>query len=472
MCERLHRSDMEFHNNIKPKLSPAAPYSRTELAQRPSKLIDTNAVLDKMKLFLREESPPLPPSLTTPVALFPPTPIRFEAALMQLRVALKQMANSSPELVAECKTTLNQFLSHPDVATFLPHSSSNPPPPSDAILKELKELKGAIAKLGPQARQATDTSRPTRNSNPKTIPPTPKPQPQPPLPTPLLRPTLIAHTRINASDPHPPISGLINKLNSLFQEGTPAHMRFSSARWSGTGNLVLTGGPGTTAQQLLKLDTQIQSIISDFLSSPLPLLTVNSKWSKILINNVPTGVTTNSGPASPHDCHLSLLTHNPVYATLMVTQKPSWVRPPSSLTPHSHSSLVMAFEDPTGAVLQQLIKNKSLHIFGTEAPVKAWKDKKRPRKNTTTQEHKPESHATPDHQSPRLSPDVTEQLRLMKEALDDDSDDEISLILTPPAANTRSKAVPPVAARLGAPKRPNTADNKRTAKPPARVGKS
>ncbi|KAI9433504.1 hypothetical protein H4582DRAFT_2186424 [Lactarius indigo] len=421
---------------------------------------------------MAQESSPLPPSLTTPVALFPPTPIRFEAAFMQLRVALKQMAISSLELVAECKTILNQFLSHPDVVTFLPHSSSNSPPPSDAILKELKELRGAIAKLGPQARQTADASRPTRNSNPKTTPPTPKPQPQPSPPTSPIRPTLIAHTRIDASAPHPPISGLINQLNSLFQEDTPAHMRFSSARWSGTGNLVLTGGPGTTAQQLLKLDTQIQSTIADFLSSPLPLLTVNSKWSKILINNVPTGVTTNSGPASPHDCHLSLLTHNPIYATLLVTQKPSWVRPPSSLTPHSHSSLVMAFEDPTGAILQQLIKNKSLHIFSTEAPVKAWQDKKRPHKNTATQEHKPESHATLDRQSPRLTLDSTEQLRLMKEAMDDDSDEEISLILTPPAANTRSKANPPVATRPGAPKRPITTDNKRTAKPPARAGKS
>ncbi|KAI9437032.1 hypothetical protein H4582DRAFT_2078099 [Lactarius indigo] len=417
---------------------------------------------------MARESPTLPPSLTTPVALFPPTTIRFEAAFMQLRVALKQMATSSPELIAECRTTFNQFLSHPDVATFLPHSSSNLPPPSDAILKELKELKGAIAKLGPQARQAADASRPTHNSNPKTIPPTPKPQPQPPLPTSPLRPTLIAHTRIDASAPHPPISSLINKLNSLFQEGTPDHMCFSSARWSGTGNLVLTGGPGTTAQQLLKLDTQIQGTIADLLSSPLPLLTVNSKWSKLLINNIPTGVTTNSGPASPHDCHLSLLTHNPAYATLLVTQKPSWVRPPSSLTPHSHSSLVMAFEDPTGAVLQQLIKNKSLHIFGTEAPVKAWQDKKWPHKSTTTHENKPESHATPDHQSPRLNPDLTEQLQILKEALDDDSDDEISLTLTPPAANTRSKADPPVATRLGAPKCPNTTNNKRTAKPPAR----
>ncbi|KAI9429148.1 hypothetical protein H4582DRAFT_2065746 [Lactarius indigo] len=249
-------------------------------------------------------------------------------------------------------------------------------------------------------------------------------------------------------------------------------MRFSSARWSGTGNLVLTGGPGTTAQQLFKLEPQIQSIITDFLSSPPPLLTVNSKWSKILINNVPTGVTTTSGPASPNDCHLSLLTHNPIYATLMVTQKPSWVRPPSSLQPHSHSSLVMAFEDPTGAILQQLTKNKSLHIFSIESPVKAWVDKKRPRKHNTPQEHKPESQASSTHQSPALTLDPMEQLRILKEALDDDSDEEISLILTPPAANTRSKANPPTATCRGAPKRPNTTNNKHTATPPERAGRS
>ncbi|KAI9428649.1 hypothetical protein H4582DRAFT_2066807 [Lactarius indigo] len=382
------------------------------------------------------------------------------------------MATLSPNIVAECKVTLNQFLLHPDVATFLPHPPSSHPHPSDTILKELKELKGAIAKLGPQAKQSASADRPTHNSNPKSTTVTPKPQPQFSLPTSTLRPTLIAHTRIDAPATHPPISGLINKLNALFQEDIPAHMRFSSARWSGTGNLVLTGGPGTTAQQLLKIETQIQSTIADFLSSPLPLLTVNSKWSKILINNVPTGVTTTAGPASPHDCHLSLLTHNPTYATLLVTQKPSWVKPPSSLTPHSHSSLVMAFEDPTGAMLQQLIKNRFLHIFGTEAPVKAWQEKKRPHKHATPQEHKPESRASPEHQSPRLTLDSMEQLCILKEALDDDSDKEISLILTPPAANTRSKADPPITARRGAPKRPNTTNNKRTAKPPTRVGKS
>jgi hypothetical protein len=38
-----------------------------------------------------------------------------------------------------------------------------------------------------------------------------------------------------------------------------------------------------------------------------------------------------------------------------VTQLPSWVRPPSSLLPHSSSSVVVSFEDPDGSILLSLL---------------------------------------------------------------------------------------------------------------------
>jgi hypothetical protein len=135
---------------------------------------------------------------------------------------------------------------------------------------------------------------------------------------------------------------------------SPLHqVHIAATQWTAKGNLVITGGHLTTAQQL-RDSTEILSkalaedqSVPDSTPLPHPPTRPNIKWSKILINGIPTGVQVSRDQAySPEECHEALVNENPLYAALLVTQKPSWVRPPHLYTDGSSSSLVVAFEDP------------------------------------------------------------------------------------------------------------------------------
>jgi len=54
-------------------------------------------------------------------------------------------------------------------------------------------------------------------------------------------------------------------------------------------------------------------------------------------------------------------------------QKPSWVRPPTSYTPGSISSLSVAFEDPDSSKLKVLLAECYLYAFSNRASVRKWK---------------------------------------------------------------------------------------------------
>jgi len=108
-------------------------------------------------------------------------------------------------------------------------------------------------------------------------------------------------------------------------------------------------------------------------NSPLPQPRPNTKWSKITINGVPTGASNDRSPLSPDECHMALAASNPSYTSLSITQKPSWVRPPSSYKPGSISSLSLAFEDPDGSKLRVLLAECYLYALGNRASVLKWK---------------------------------------------------------------------------------------------------
>ena len=71
--------------------------------------------------------------------------------------------------------------------------------------------------------------------------------------------------------------------------------------------------------------------------------------------------------------HAALALENPAYASLQIMQKPSWVRPPTSYTIGSASSLVVAFEDPDGSKSKALLASRQLFLFGARAKVTRWK---------------------------------------------------------------------------------------------------
>jgi hypothetical protein len=130
--------------------------------------------------------------------------------------------------------------------------------------------------------------------------------------------------------------------------------------------------------QLLATSSLLKNIfIEAYADSDTPLTSIpiraNIKWSKLLINGVPTGVSEAWGAKNPDECHTALTLENPYYTSLQITQKPSWVHPPSTYTIGSASSLVMAFEDPDGSKSRALLASHQLYIFGVKAKVRRWK---------------------------------------------------------------------------------------------------
>jgi hypothetical protein len=172
-------------------------------------------------------------------------------------------------------------------------------------------------------------------------------------------------------------------------KASPLHqVHIAATWWTAKGNLVITRGHLNTVQQLQDC-TKILSkalakdqSIPDNAPLPHPPTRPNVKWSKILINGIPTGVQVPRDQAfSPEECHEALVNENPIYATLLVTQKPSWVRPPHLYTDGSSSSLVVAFEDQDGSKVKTLLADRHLYAFGICASVKRWKQ--RPSKHRT-----------------------------------------------------------------------------------------
>jgi hypothetical protein len=193
-------------------------------------------------------------------------------------------------------------------------------------------------------------------------------------------------------------------LTEIFNDAlksSPLHqVHIAATRWTAKGNLVITGGHLTTAQQLRDCTVTLSKALSEDQSVPecdpipYPLIRPNVKWSKILINGIPTGVLSNRDEAySPDECHEALVNENPSYATLLVTQKPNWVRPPASYTAGSSSSLVVAFEDPDGNKAKTMLADRHLYAFGARALVKRWKQ--RPPKFKNKPSHPPPIARTP-----------------------------------------------------------------------------
>jgi len=164
---------------------------------------------------------------------------------------------------------------------------------------------------------------------------------------------------------------------------TDAHhpVTLSAAWWTTKNNLVVTAGPNTSAHQLTQASHLISNVLSTFLShdsSPLPVTTCeNVKWSRLLINGIPTRVSSSYGPYSPSECQQALMADNPAFQTLCLMQPPSWVRAPSTYGPGSVSSLVVAFEDPSRDSLRSLLGGKTLFAFGHSGELQHWKQKPR-----------------------------------------------------------------------------------------------
>ncbi len=265
-----------------------------------------------------------------------------------------------------------------------------------SLAGQVKELAAKVNGSGPPPKAAA-AKKPSAQ-------PTPKPRAQPPA-TPALtpasrpappsfasvaktpaRPSLVVALRPATPGADVPLVvrrtplEIITHLNTELAN-SPHLVALSAARWTAKNNLVVTAGPDTSAHQLTSASHLISDLLSTFLShdsSPLPVtLRENVKWSRLLINGIPTGASSFHGPYSPSECQQALMADNPAFRTLRFTQPPSWVRAPSTYGPGSVSSLVVAFEDPSGDSLCSLLGGKTLFAFGHAGELRRWKQKPR-----------------------------------------------------------------------------------------------
>ena len=232
---------------------------------------------------------------------------------------------------------------------------------------QVRELAAKVNSSGPPPKAATaknPSARPTSKprAQPPTAPaPTPASHPAPPsfasvAKTPV-QPSLVVALRTSTSGGDVPLAihrspqEVVVHLNTELADASHP-VTLSAARWTVKNNLMVTAGPDTSAYQPTQASHLIFESLSTFLShdsSPLPVTTRdNVKWSRLLINGIPTRASSTRGPYSPSECLQALMADNLAFRTLRLMQPPSWVRAPSTYGLGSILSLVVTFEDPLG----------------------------------------------------------------------------------------------------------------------------
>jgi len=332
----------------------------------------------------------------------PPSPQQVTGVLQSALCASQELIQSNPAHIEPLRATFLQFYSSPVFQLILgiPTQTSLPSThPNDSLKDELilikstlQTLSKTVTSLQTRAAPAVNAPNPPSKVAPSTQPPG-KITSAPPtfaakVATPT-RPSLIVDLsgHVLPKEDRPPAADLCEKINERLHNCGHKNIALSAAKWMGKGNLVFTASPNITPQQFQTLIPDIKTLATEYLAVFIPdLVTMsrtNVKWSKCLLNGVPTGVSKDRGAHTPDECHNALNSHNPLYASLRITQKPSWVRTPSSYVIGSSSSLSFAFEDPDGSQLKSLLTSRQLYLLGTRAKVKRWKNSPPPESTIT-----------------------------------------------------------------------------------------
>ncbi|KAI0245861.1 hypothetical protein BJV78DRAFT_1287043 [Lactifluus subvellereus] len=237
--------------------------------------------------------------------------------------------------------------------------SNTAPPPTSTQDSELASIKETLAALSKAVEKLCSSKAP-----PPTLHAAPQKKDKAALP-------IQTYVDKAAAPPRPSLglpSIICDWLNEHLTSSEHQQVRISATRWTDKGNLVLTGGISNTSHQLLTASLHIQSLLSEFYKGFIPPHTslpiqANVKWSKILINRVPTGVTEGWAQKPQR----SATQH--CYSRTPPTPPSKSHRNPAGLA----SSLIVAFKDPDGSKSRALLASQQLHIFGVRAKVKHWK---------------------------------------------------------------------------------------------------
>ncbi|KAH9011832.1 hypothetical protein EDB85DRAFT_2159580 [Lactarius pseudohatsudake] len=399
----------------------------------------------------------------------PPIPItsqQIAGVLSSVSSGLEQLLASSPDQSDALRQHILAFLANPTVKSLI--GGSPPPLPSSTnipknLLDDIAAIKKSLAALQKVTPASAKPGKPPSQANAPQSGPSAKPKAEAKAPsyagTAALPPrpsVVISLATTDWNDRRPTPAQVCSSINVALADSQHEQVRISAARWTARDNLILMGGPNTTAHQLQLSIPTIRKHFTEKLSrshdpTPIPIRP-NLKWSKILINSVPTGVTPSTPARTPDECHAALVSENPSYAALTVTQRPSWVRSPTSYSDNALSSLVVAFEDPDGSLARGLMANKTLFIFGHCATLRKWKQRTHPSKDKVPSPpakspSPPDSPTDPLNISfQQLSADILQGLRptpspagLPQESTQEMEEEE-EFIGRPPPLNTRQSS--------------------------------
>ena len=357
----------------------------------------------------------------------PPTIPQIAGIFGSLTQSANEILSGNKGYVAEIRNLYTSFLTSPTtikILGFNPTIQPPNPPNTDTLHQEILGIKKTITALSKAVssaqKPATQKATPPPTNTPTGSQPQKKTQKTsgviPMLTyaskaaTPLRPSAVVTFRGTGIPEPCPTPAELCRTLiMELADSRTHAHIRISAAKWNARGNIIVTAGPDINSHTFHKSLDYITKILNEivFPANISADTRPNVKWSRVLLNRVPTGTTDETEAHSTHTSHQALLRENPSYAALTITQQPSWVKNPATYTPGAVSSLSFAFEDPDGSQLAHLLSIKELNIFGTSATIKKWKQKPPQKKPEATPCMLNPTAATP---APATLPDTLSRL--------------------------------------------------------------
>ncbi|KAF8493785.1 hypothetical protein F5888DRAFT_1806112 [Russula emetica] len=215
-------------------------------------------------------------NIPTPTAISP-TPQQISGSLKSVLMAAQKLISSDSKHLPDLRTSFLQFYHNPTFQLILGLPTQNqhaPSPPDNQLRAELADLKSSIsalsktvASLQPKAKGAQVPLTPAQTPPPKGNPSTQGKGPtHPPLSTyaskaaTKARPSLVLD--LGATTPDQQLDDeLTGLLNGRLQDSGFEDIKFSAARYTKKGNLVLTAHHTSTQSQLDTAAHEITSLV-------------------------------------------------------------------------------------------------------------------------------------------------------------------------------------------------------------------
>ena len=240
-----------------------------------------------------------------------------------LTQATNEILGGNPVFLDEVRNIYTSFLTSPTTIKILGYKPTAPHPqnqPSDSLRKEILDIKATISTLCKSMQGAKSPSGKAPATTPPKTPPTQGVPIKPPPPTyasktsARARPSVVVDLEKHQIADRPHLSVICSAINEgLKTYPDVCQARVSAARWTACGNLVITAGPNTSEKLLNFAILYIALITKKALKLQINASTptrANVRWSRILINRVPTGATAETEAHNPVSCHQSLMADN------------------------------------------------------------------------------------------------------------------------------------------------------------------